>query len=549
MKKVPLQIGVLIFALCVLVSQVESQEKDLKMSLREIRIQSLSNDLLEDANKLDEYNRAILLARLGDVWWLKDKDKARNFFQKAVDVIDNPLVKEKKDYKNLNTSLRILMSLMASRDAKLTQSLIEKLNANFEKQSVDDMNETATAFAEAALQVLDTDPALAEKLGESSLKYGVSFRLANVIWRLYGRDKVLGEKLFIEALKLANSKRNLNLYSMLIAASFGGPLSTDIIKRQLLNTVAEDVVRLPINQEDERFKCDLAFKVSRLDQTFDTFIPEKSYRIRAAITLCQQRYSNNVTSSNSMERKVGGDDLLKAANDTEDKQKRDDLLLQAALMAQKEKNLIRAIEILDLISSEGQERINGWASWRRDWASEAAYSYFEAANETEMYKIIESTPAKLKALVEISLATKLLEKNVKEKAKDFLQLGRKDLEKSESKDQEIWFLIIVRCYDVIAPNDALMVFRDAVASMNQLEKNKSISTSQSTQATINLLTRELLFGPYKLPLTFFERDEIGVKAAIEEINSHEKRAIIRLQLLKELLEQHIKELKQTKKEA
>ena len=101
------------------------------------------------------------------------------------------------------------------------------------------------------------------------------------------------------------------------------------------------------------------------------------------------------------------------------------------------------------------------------------------------------------------------------------------------------YLSLVTMYVELLPADAIGVLNEAVKAINNEEAfNKGGGEYSDMYARINALSNDLLFQLFKLLVALFEIDDIGVRDALSSIKVPMKRAAIRLNLLRALLEQH-----------
>jgi hypothetical protein len=504
------------------------------------RATALYDDLIYDAPRLSQYDRAVMWAKLGESWWATDTERARNWFLKAVDLLE--ISKEDERSSCRLAAARTVLRIVATRDKVFHHRLMSIIGADAEDQSESQRRENATALAEIGLSLVATDPHAAAKFGEASLRLGFSFRLANLLRALRRQDPAASERLFLQTLNVATTTGEFNFFGMLTAAAFSGPFSSDNEQRLVLSALAGSIPDPQRSSLPNNTTCKMAVFLPQLLAHYDRLLPQESLRIRSASLRCHaaQAAEAGQPSDNSSEQKAPEtiDEFLTEATKTRDQWKRQRYWSKAAHMAAEAKDFKRAIDILDSVDEDSRKRMGeGWDDLRRDYAGEAACARLVGNDRPEMIRIIEATPSNLRALVNIFLASNCKGARDSDLVMEFMDAGRKQLEKAPATKQATWYLGLVRLYAEKSAGEAPAVLREAVASINRASEEK-INDCESANNVSAVLNVELLLKQYKLPATLLEVDEAGVRNAVESIRPPDKRAAVRLQLLMGALEQH-----------
>jgi hypothetical protein len=529
-----------------------AQEQGLPKDTWLIRAQSLTDDLLNDTVRLDTYDRVLVWGRLGDIWWRDDPERARSWFVKGIEILESSTREDKTAISCRLATTRTLLSIIVVRDRGLSKRLMSILKENTDKQNIDQRRENATALADAALAVLSSDPQAAEKLGEASLRLGVSIRLGILLWRLRARDQQAADALFSEALRVARVAPEFNLFSILISAVSQGPFSATSYQKDVLNATAEAILRQTRAPFDDAAVCRLGSLVAPLLPSFDLLPPDQSQRVRSKLALCQR---SSPQESGQPDKDSTGDknpltkapvtieELLKAASEATDQNEHDIYLLKAAEQAAKEKNFDRAISILDSINDDGRKRLDdSWWSRRWSYASSSACVYLKSDNQSSLMKVTEATPSNLRAFVSISLAMNCTNGIDSVKVLELLEAGRKELEKATVSQQVVWYLTLVQLYTKLSPSAAPDILSQAIAAVNRRRQEKTDDCT-SDQSFSFVLSNEIVLSAYKLPTALLETDEFGVRYALGSIQPADVRVAMRLDLLKGTLEQRRSTLK------
>ncbi len=504
------------------------------------RATALSDDLIYDAPRLSQYDRAVMWAKLGEAWWTTDPDRARSWFLKAVELVEVSPEDEKKSCRL--AAARTVIRIVATRDKVLHHRLMSIIGAEAEHQSESQRRENATALAEIGLSLVATDPHGAAKFGEVSLRLGFSYPLANLLWRLRKRDPAASERLFLQTLGVATTTGEFNFFSMLISAAFTGPFSSDNERRLVLSALAGSIPDPQRSSVPNNQTCKMAVFLPPLLPHYDRLLPQESLRIRTASLRCQaaQVAEAGQPSDNSSEQKSPEtiDEFLTEATKTRDQWKRQHYWSKAAHLAAEAKDFKRAIDILDSVDEDSRKRMgDGWEDLRWDYAGEAACARLVGNDRPEMIRIVEATPSNLRALVNIFLASNCKRARDSDQVMEFMDAGRKQLEKASSKKQSTWYLGLVRLYAEKSAAEAPAVLGEAIASINRASEEK-IDDCESANSVSAVLNIELLLKQYRLPASLLASDEVGIRSAVGSIRPPDKRAAVRLQLLIAALEQH-----------
>ena len=517
---------------------VRPQEPEPPRKVWETRTQNLTESLVADAAQLNKSDQALLWARLGLVWFKHDSKRAREWFTRAIDAIEAPTT-DKTEAVCKRTSARMVLGMIASRDRALAKRLIPIIDASKNDQTESERLEHATALADAAIDVVNTDSKAALAFAEDSLKIGISFRLGTALWRLQRADPIAGEKLFLQILELARTKVDNSLFGMLSVAVRAGPFSADKYKRLLVGAVADVIAQSDRVATNEVLFCTSVPLLPPLLSDFDKFLPEFSQRVKAQILRCQQvrgekpKVNQNNSDVNPPPRTV--EELLRAASETRNQSDRVQYLAQAAQQAAAGKDFDHAIRILDSMEQADKEFLgDGWGNWRWDYSASSACGYRKSENFQTMNKVIDDTPLKLRGFVRTFLASNCEAFTSQAEKIALMESARKDLERAEIPDRPRWFMSLVRVYIKFSLETAPEVLTQAVASINRapsLGKDECPTIMKPT-----VLSHPILLDQYKLPATLLEADEARVLNTIRSVQPHDIRAALRLQLLAAALE-------------
>ena len=65
-----------------------AQTRSPARTLWSVRSQNITEELIKDASDLPPSTKALLWARLGELWWREDREKARSWLYKAVAIVE-----------------------------------------------------------------------------------------------------------------------------------------------------------------------------------------------------------------------------------------------------------------------------------------------------------------------------------------------------------------------------------------------------------------------------------------------------------------------------
>lgn len=501
------------------------------------RAQLLTDDLVGDAKSLDTYDRAQLWGRLADVWWTDDPKRARTWFLNGLKLVETLPGDDKVDQSCRLIATRTLLSISAARAPEFTDRLTTILTKHVDRNNADQARENATALVEAALTMVATNPHEAGRLGAESLNLGLSLRLANLLWRLRNRDKAAGDALFNHLMGAVRSTYESNLLSMLLSAAFQGPYKTAEHQAEVLGLLAEGLYNNP-NAHAGPTNCYLVSLATANLSFFDQVFPLQSSRMRAAIAGCSQPPNNSTSKSVTQEvAKPTVEQLLKSAERAASDEQKNDTLLAASDLAGKQENFDEALRILDSVSLDGQKRLGDrWDSRRWNHAASAACAYLKADDLPAMTRTIDNTPNSLKAFVRLTIVTECLPQKTSISPIDLLGPARTELDSAPVAKTVSWRLSMVRLYAKYSSSAAPAVLSEAVTAINKISEQKPAQCGSSGPAG-GVLSNPLLGNSYKIPATLLERDDAGVRYAVGSVRPVDKRAMLRLQLLKDVLAQ------------
>lgn len=551
MRKSRCQTSICLFlAVCLQASVAVAQKEEKVPNPWSLRADTITDSLLSDATALSSAERPLLLARLGELWWKDDPEKALAWFKRAVSDLAIAPDQEGIQAKQRRFSmLRSLLGIIAPKDKKLGAKLSDLLTSASDDERQIGRMENARALLDAALTALETDPRFAVELAIRSLRAGRTYGYNVLLWKLRSRDPKLADALFTEMLVASRATYDFNLltslmyaaYPQTVSASLSKPVPADALRQNLLNVMAYHLLRPFTSPAEERSTCQLALSVSPLQNEFSRLLPQSASAVRVVLTQCQLASSKSPRQSlqESSQREAPlktADEILRAAEGVADLKNRASYISRAINLLARQQKFDQAVAVLDGINGELRNEMgDAWENWRWDFASSSAIAYFKQNDHTAMQKVIDAAPANLRPLIEITVAKYLAANGDVARAIEFFGKGRNGLARPDVPNKHLWYPTLVDLYVKHLPTDAPEVFREMVTAINRVEQSKPTS-SQGAEAAPGI-GGVWQSEPLKIPASILEVDELGVLQATSSIQSPTNRARVRLAILSACLEE------------
>lgn len=517
-----------------------------------IQAQVTTEDIIKGASNVKSYNRALLWARLGDIWWQSDKERARGFFLKAVEEAESKLTQEGAAISESRAAtIRNLLAVIGARDSKLRARLMALLDTDSTNVARSGNNQNAHALLEAALAIVQENPRKAAALGSTSLRVGHSYLIEPLLFRLGVRDQTLANELFNEALATARATADNDLLFSLLVVAFPEaqtpplrvPVPANQLRSAFLAVLAERLSRVPLSLEDEIEICKLATSTVPLLDKFSILLPQQSNFIRQRMTTCQsivgteaRQYIESSLRGESFSRTV--DDYLKAADRASNTKSRTNYFLQAVLLEQQQGKVDRAIALLDSMNNDERKAVGEvWEDLRWNLAVTAAYNHLKRGNYVDMQRTLAAVPTRLRPFTQIALARGLRGFKDKSIVLELIRDARSALSKSEMSDSNriatYFWQGLIELYSTLAPDEAFEVFNESIKVLNHASSPSLPENSMPGGKSNN----ELLL-PISLPEALLGTDGISVGQTISLIEDATVRSRFQLGLLRSLLQQY-----------
>ncbi len=521
-----------------------------RKSLTEIQIEQVSNDLAKDATAFLPVERAILWARLGDLWWKTDAERGRGFLVKAVEDVDSATTPKSalnpgqpNDRVQLISAIRVVMRIVGARDNKLSDRLISSLSTLTSETKGQSPSESssymADALTEAAVLALPDDPQRAARLGSAALRYGDPNQFNMLLIGLRQRDSKLADSLFNEAVATAQASRNINLFSSLTFAAFSANYNPTIktippppqIRAKLLNAIISGVIQEDLVSEPR--DCSYASLIAPLLSEVDHFAPQQAGPVRNALAKCQSIAPGSDEAIRNQPLKTV-EDFLSAAQKADRIELRVLFLGRAIQTAAALGRFDEAISILDGMSHDEHELMGDtWDPIRVQYAALAGLRHYKDKDYGAMERVINAVPQELQAFVTLNMAEAMLGENQEKNtlAIDLLGRSRRRFEKMQNSDFGTFYpyMSLVRAYGRVSPPDAYNVFREAVKSINRA----SSAVREKPDLSEQIARGE--FEPLDIPAPLIQLSPFELISIVSSVDSPSLRTRLRLSLLGSLL--------------
>ena len=533
-------ISVCLFLLLVfVVAPPQQQQKDPSYPLWLVRSQTLTDELVKDGANLDASQRSILFGRLAQAWWRENPEKAKAWMVAAIESVESvPNKENSEEHRKRISTARELLQIVTPLDRKFSARLVTLLKETDNQTSAEDRSANAEALLDSAFSLLDSDPVRASEFGAAALNVNHSSDVFSLILALRQKNQKLSDALLIQSLALARQTLETQLLMNITRATFPAemqiimksPPPPEALRAEVLQLDLAYLQANPINPDTRDSVCVgvISFILPVLTE-FERRLPQQAPAVRQVVSQCQslsplsQQLIDDATRPaplNTVE------DLLKAAQDSQDVKVKTVYEYSAATLAKDKKNYERALAILEGMNAEGRAFMgNMWQYYRWDWASLAAIDHYNRDDFSSMRNTIEAVPDDLKAFAKLAFVDRLPDKRKQDEdpTLEFLNDARKELASSygTETDRYPWYFALLRLTFKYAPADAPAILKEAIAALNRTEEVRYQETA----------------GVWKnLPVSLIDMDEYAVKEAVSSINSRQTRVAVRLELLQACLE-------------
>lgn len=467
------------------------------------RADAISGNLLRGSSKITELQRALLFARLGNLWLKSDKSQSNKWFEKSVDAVFFYSPKDTEtDKKEYFDTTRNILSVISNNNQTQTNRLL-KILSDTDKSSEDEKGSNANALISYALQIVKENPAKATQIGITALRVGHPKEFYKLIWELRRSNPTLADQLFREAFSIAkNSPDYYRLqgiqYAVLpesVISGFPANLSASPSQKiEVLNFFADYLVQRQAGYLTKTIpSCSSeAILIARSNKLFESLLPQKAGIVRQAIDACtdvkaQSAFENLEKPSKDLDI----EELLDVADENKNNRLvRIGYLTKAVLLANVQKKYALVLKIVDNLSEEElAEDRDFWEEMRYDAAGNLAYIQFRDGDLQSSNKTLEDISTAYRPFAQTVFVIKSASED---KANYSYQVGvLNNAEKGFIKSEKPfglklnYWLQLVKLYSKYKLyNQAAETFREIIKSYNNALSEKESSQIQLDSATI-----------------------------------------------------------------
>lgn len=501
----------------------------------------------EDASNLPPDIQFILPGRLGEMWDKIDAKRAQAWMDQAIAKISNPPPTESAEQRKarLEAATAWWPGLNKTDPAaadRVLDSMISEVQRNNSADPEGWWNSNEASFLgsavdSAVLTVAREDPQRAFQLAEKLLQLRAAFSVTAAYLDLKAFDAQLADRFGLEAVQAARDN-NYDRDSFYALAQLVAPLvnrpenlrASEAVSAQILQTLAAGMLRPVQNAADQKSICDLAMPVTTAMKKFP---PEQQGLLRAAVDKCKglnPQINRNVTYLEARTRDAAPGELLNQAAETSDARSRASLKEEAARQAEREKDYLRAFEIMESFTAEERD---AWVMWSRTLqleAQQAIAAFYRAHDLQGVQQLIARVPDNQRARMMLHAADLGFRSKDPAYGITMLTQARRELEKNPVTDDYYLYLSLLYSYAHEVPEESTSVLRLAVKGLNDFKVPE--------KAKIKPLEPGWRLNPIMMPPTLLDSDPQMVSAAIAEVKSPQARIAMRLGLLQACLQRY-----------
>jgi len=529
----------------------QAPDKVSERDLWRTRADLLTDALLKDSSKRDTLDHAVIIAKLGDLWWETDQSRANAWLEKSVDAICfySP-DKSKGENEKFFRAARQILSLVSNHNKKQANRLSQVLSQS-ESATENDRKQNAQTLIEEALRIVKDDPRSATALGMQALNLGFPANADRLSWALRRYSPEFANQFFRAALSdLAASPDRSKLYVM-EAIAFPENLSADFpanlrppadLRLSFLSFLADYLTQLQLRfTSGEVSTCagEAVFTL-RLEKAFTEMLPKRADAVRQVINICIGKQSQQVRdlvtktdASNDV------DELLKRADELRDSGLRASYLFKAALAANQQKNFAKSIEILEKMNDdERKSNPDFWQELRWEAGANLAVARFKEGDFAGANQILKEIPDPLRPHGQITFALQFSPNDLTsyQVCVDLLNDARRGIVKSDlpfARKSNYWLNLIKLFSNYKMSREATETLREVVTGFNSSRSDVNDAPQNTAMANRLIADSKRILPGFSLSL--LETDESSVVESISLLKDENARTEINFQFLEVML--------------
>ncbi len=468
--------------------------------------------ILSDTGKLNETERALTLAYLGERWLKEDPDRASVWFERSVDSLFFSTPKTKDERTNFVLAVNEILKILWGRNAKQFARLESVLKST--DLDIADSDRVSDVLVDLAIEAAKKEPSMAERLTLTALRIGHPAKYYRVVWEFRrNKNPRAADQLVEVALLKAKTSGNHSIIQGLIMATLPEanlsmvPPELDSprpVKLKVLEFLASQIIRsrnsllaglLPSCQNE-------ALLIKPTEAVLSNLLPERAQIVSISISDCLRESSASVLGSD--ESSITGKSV-EELRELAEKYRSDAVLrlaylTRAAVLASQISDHQTVIDIVDKLSEE--DRLSDAEFWEQMRYESAGRLAFEKSSKKEFaiaLKVLEDTPDDLRPYARtIFLLQGLRKMRQKEVELEVFRSARKEFAKSGKPFEAklgFWLQLVKIGDELQAHLEAAEIYSEIVLAHNNESDDKStpnFPTSALTATfTAKLLDRQL----------------------------------------------------------
>jgi hypothetical protein len=411
--------------------------------LWESRVDSLTNGISVEINKLEAFDKTLGYARLGEVHWKHNNESGKAWFVRASDTATSP-ASDFKDVKERLMAQRELLKIVAGKDVDIAKKLVKNITETGKELGEKDEEASNDAILKAATAMVAVDAKQAFELAMGTLRSrnpGFSFSSLVFSLTLASKNSSLANEYFSNAVDVAIRRPTLGTFTNLFRASFpeGGDsfsnFATEANKRKFLTAMAGQFTIESRETLEGHSDClTVRSFATKAREHYEIILPEKLSLVDYALSACGATFLSSEKPPDVPLIPSTVEELLEAAERSSDITKKTNYLWKAASKAIKEKRYQLAIDILLKVDNENRSKPYGM--WEAILMQASAPLIVEKVKENDLEAvkgIFSRIPPENRPLLRIESAYRLNKDSYKLIIKDFLDITKKELAKANFK--------------------------------------------------------------------------------------------------------------------
>lgn len=493
------------------------------------RAGQITAEIAEQSTRLEWGDQIRLATRLGLEWAEVDREQESLWLRRALNGLERWNPRDAKAKKSrMQTARWVLSQLLHGDQPELVQELAEKLARYAEEvqplsREEKEGNASALAWAAALAQ---KDPERAFRLGQTTLEYGGSVAIVELIGRLTEASPQLADRLFADSLSTAEKNEDMALLGSLAYWAASAERVSPTQKAKAWEALKKAFDNLLSSEQNPVTRCQLASSASWFGEPI---LSEYASTVRATLAACledPQTRSLTISSafSDSFQARTP-DDYVRAAETATSPREKANYFEIAAAKTANAGDLLEAIRLADRVPEE--YRGANWNLMRVSLAERAAIMLFRRGDLAGMHEVISSIPERLRPYAQTGTAERLAAAGNLETALQLAADARRLLQQADHPDAAAYYGL-ANTFAQLAPEALPELLKELIVHLNE-------TTSRGAARSPFIPVPANDFVPDRLSSVFLEVDP-GLVLAARQIRDPHMRINFLLGLLHSALE-------------